>query len=256
MQDKPTSLPIKLHGFGPIWGLPDVSVFVSTVDAYLRMTGIAFERANVPFLGVRQAPKGKLPFIDDGAARIADSGFIIEYLKRRYGDPLDADLAPDERAIAHAFNRMAKEHLYWGLVQLRWRIDANWEAFMHEVLGNWRTDPELAQILPVVRKAVNDQMYGQGLGRHTIDEVWKLCNADVSAVAAFLADKPFALGTAPSSLDATLFSMLAQYMAGLPSPVREHIVSTPNLVDYVARMQRRYYGDAALSAPHAAERAA
>jgi glutathione S-transferase len=240
---------IQLHGFGPIWGLPDVSVFVSTIDAYLRMAGIAFERVTVPFLGVREAPKGKLPFIDDGEIRVADSGFIIAYLNRKFGDRLDADLTARERALAHAFSRMAKEHLYWGLVQLRWRVDANWEAFMREVFGDWRGDAQLAQILPAVRAGVNGQLYGQGLGRHSIDEVWALCNADVAALAELLADKPYLLGASPTSLDATISSMLAQYQAGLDSPVRDQILSTPSLAAYVARMRRRYYPADELVAP-------
>jgi glutathione S-transferase len=231
---------IQLNGFGPIWGLPDISLFVSTVDAYLRMTGIPYERVTTPFLGVRGAPKGKLPFIDDGDTRVADSGFIIDHLKRRYGDPLDGKLTATDRAVAHALNRMVKEHLYWGLVQLRWRIDENWEAFMREVFGDWRNNEELGQILPMVRDGVQSQLQGQGLGRHSIDEVWELCNADVSALSDFLGAKPFMLGP-PTSIDASVYSALTQYQAGLDSPVAAHIRSKGNLLRYCDRMRRKYY---------------
>jgi hypothetical protein len=34
---------IKLHGFGPAWGLPDLSPFVTKVDCYLRLVGLPHE---------------------------------------------------------------------------------------------------------------------------------------------------------------------------------------------------------------------
>ena len=39
-----------------------------------------------------QGPKGKLPYITDGANTVADSTFILDYLKATYGDQLDAGL--------------------------------------------------------------------------------------------------------------------------------------------------------------------
>jgi glutathione S-transferase len=67
------------------------------------------------------APKGKLAYIVDGQEKIADSNFIVDYLKRSYGDPLDAKLAPAERAAGHAMKRMIEENLYWVIVAERWR---------------------------------------------------------------------------------------------------------------------------------------
>ena len=77
---------IKLYQFKPAWGLPNPSPFCMKVETYLRMAGLPYEAINgaLPF----KAPKKKLPYIEDGTQLIADSGFILEYLKATHGDPL------------------------------------------------------------------------------------------------------------------------------------------------------------------------
>ena len=83
----------------------------------LRMAGLPFELVNSG--DVMKAPKHKLPYIDDGGTIVADTGFIIDHLKARYGSPLDAALSPLERAQATAFQRLIEENLYWAVVQSR-----------------------------------------------------------------------------------------------------------------------------------------
>ena len=92
---------IQLYGFTPVWGLPDCSPFVTKVDAYLRLAKLPFETVPFSAQAFAAAPKGKYPCIADGNERIADSNFIIAYLKRKYGDPLDAALSPVEHALGH-----------------------------------------------------------------------------------------------------------------------------------------------------------
>jgi glutathione S-transferase len=83
---------ITLYQYIAAWGLPDISPFVTKVDCYLRMTGLPFQRVRFPLADLGKTPKGKLPIIEDQGKRIADSGFIVDYLKATYGDPLDAHL--------------------------------------------------------------------------------------------------------------------------------------------------------------------
>lgn len=74
-----------------------------------------------------QAPKGQLPFIEDNGKRIADSQFIIEYLRQTYGDRVDAHLSPEERAVSNALQRLTENHLCWAFVFARFgKRDANW----------------------------------------------------------------------------------------------------------------------------------
>jgi hypothetical protein len=52
--------------------------------------------------------------------------YLIDYLKVTYGDPLDGDLAPAQRAAALGFRRLIEESLYWATVCTRWFEPAGW----------------------------------------------------------------------------------------------------------------------------------
>ena len=45
----------------------------------------------------------------DAGRTVADSGFIIEYLKQTYGDSLDAGLDAQAQARSHVLRRLAEE---------------------------------------------------------------------------------------------------------------------------------------------------
>ena len=62
---------ITLYGFGPALGLPEISPFVTKAHILLKMAGLQYE-TNVSAKGLLGAPKGKLPYIKDGDAVIAD----------------------------------------------------------------------------------------------------------------------------------------------------------------------------------------
>ena len=110
---------ITLYGFGQNLGLADPSHFVLLVDCYLRATGLEFETVS-DINDLKTAPKGKLPYMDVDGNMIADSAFILDYLKDNFGDPLDKDLNDKQKATCHAYKKMLEENLYWCMVWLRW----------------------------------------------------------------------------------------------------------------------------------------
>ena len=112
---------IDLYAFAPLWGLADVSPFVTKVDVYLRLAELPYRLVPFSMESFTAAPKGKLPYIVDGYETIADSSFIVDYLKKKYSDPLDAKLGPSVRAAGHAIKRMLEENFYWVIVAERWR---------------------------------------------------------------------------------------------------------------------------------------
>src|SRR5262249_24742139 len=91
---------ITLYTFGPAFGLPDPSPFVTKAEVLLKMAGLDYRTDRN---GLRRAPKGKLPFIDDDGERIADSTFIRWHIEKKYGVDLDRGLTAPERAVAWAF---------------------------------------------------------------------------------------------------------------------------------------------------------
>jgi glutathione S-transferase len=58
----------------------------------------------------RKGPKGKLPFIEDGGRRIADTSLIVDHLARTRGVDLDAHLDASQQAIALLVQRTLEEH--------------------------------------------------------------------------------------------------------------------------------------------------
>jgi glutathione S-transferase len=233
---------IKLFQFSPAFGLPNASPFCMKLETYLRMVALPFE---LVYTGnVMQAPKRKLPYIDDDGAVVADTTFIVEYLKRRYGDPLDAVLSASERAVATAFQRLFEENLYWALVHARWAEDAGWAQTREAFFGTMPTP--LRWFVPALaRRGLLAELRGQGMGRHSAAEIHAIGCRDVTAIADFLADKPFMVGDQPTSLDATAHAFLANLLwAPVDSPIRRHAQTRPTLEAYCRRMKTRYFDGA------------
>lgn len=230
---------IKLFQFAPAFGLPNASPFCMKMETYLRMAGLPFELVNSG--DVMKAPKHKLPYIDDGGTIIADTTFVIEYLKRRYGDPLDSALSPLERALATAFQRLIEENLYWAVVHTRWAEDAGWSKTREAFFG--AMPAALRWFVPALaRRSLLGEMRGHGMGRHSADQIHAIGCRDVTAIADFLADNPFMLGKRPTSLDATAHAFLANLLwAPVDSPIQRHARALPTLEAYCQRMKAKYY---------------
>lgn len=116
---------ITLYAFGPAFGLPDPSPFVTKAEMLLKLSRLAYR---VDTGGFRKAPKGKLPYIDDDGTIVADSTFIRLHLERKHGIDFDAGLDAERRAVAWATEKMCEDHLYWAVVRDRWIDDANFAA--------------------------------------------------------------------------------------------------------------------------------
>jgi glutathione S-transferase len=230
---------IKLHQFAPAFGLPNASPFCMKLETYLRMAGLPYEPVNSG--DVMKAPKRKLPYIDDDGTIVSDTSFIIEYLKRKYGDPLDAALSPRDRAIATAFQRLLEENLYWAVVHTRWVQEDGWAMTRHAFFDALPL-PLRWIVPPLARRGMRSEMHGQGMGRHSAEEIHAIGCRDLTALADFLADKSYMLGEQPSSLDASAYAFLANLLwAPVDSPIRRHAQGLSKLDAYCQRMKSRYY---------------
>jgi glutathione S-transferase len=230
---------IKLHQFAPAFGLPNASPFCMKLETYLRMAGLPYEAVNDG--NVLKAPKRKLPYIDDGGTIVADTSFIIDYLKGRYGDPLDSALSVFERAQATAFQRLIEENLYWAVVQTRWDDAAGWDKTREAFFGALPV-PLRWLLPPLARRGLLGEMRGHGMGRHSVAEIHTIGQRDITAIADFMADKPFMLGAQPTSLDATAYAFLANLLwAPVDSPLLRHAQDRPTLQAYCQRMKARYF---------------
>lgn len=186
---------ILLYTFGPYFGLPDASPFVMKAEVLLKMANLPFETDTG---GFSKAPKGKLPYIVDGGETIADSSLIRLHIERKYGFDFDAGLSPAERGIAWAFEKMCEDHLYWAGLHARWMIDENFDKGPRRFFDS-APAPLRPFIIAMVRRQVRRNLWGHGMGRHTVAEMDQLAVRDIDAIADFLGDKAYLMGGAPAA---------------------------------------------------------
>lgn len=233
---------ITLYTFKPAFGLPDPSPFVTKAEVLLKMAGLPYRTDTT---GFKAAPKGKLPYIKDGDITLADSTFIRFHLQRRYDVDFDAGLSPSERAVSWAFEKMCEEHLYFALVHARWLIDENFDIGPRHFFDD-APAPLRPAIITMVRRGVRRDLKGQGMGRHTEEEIAELATRDLVALADFLADKPYLMGEKPCAADATVFAMVAAALAPcFKTPIRIAAELQPNLVAYRDRLMAQYFPELA-----------
>lgn len=236
---------ITLYGYGPAWGLACVSPFVTKVTNYLTM-------ADIPFTFVQQdpttlhkdSPTAKLPrIVDEDGTQVHDSTRIIQYLKDKYGDKLDASLSPAQHAQGLAFQRMVEEYTYWtGIIQPRWRYPAEFEKYIPFMVGTDDPPPPVREFLYGLRDRIADQQDKQGTGKRSDEDVLVALKEDLDAIEAFIGDKQFLLGDQPTSYDATVYSTLRQITDPTPWDWagRDYALSKTGLVAYENRMRERF----------------
>lgn len=244
---------ITLSGFGPNFGLPEVSPYVTKTEVHLRMAGLAYEKhPSSP----AQSPKGQLPFIEDGGKLIGDSTFIRMHLEREYGIDFDASLSPLERATALAIELMVDRELSPASIYFRWLVPANFEKGPAQFFNG--APPEQRETIKKdVLERVRASFLARGIGRHNEQEITLLAGRSLDALDVFIGDKPYLMGDQPCGADAFIFSTLAGTMTPyFNSPVREAAIARPRLVAYVSRMMDRFYPEFEWDAGIAARQAA
>jgi glutathione S-transferase len=232
---------IKLYQFEPAFGLPNASPFCMKLETYLRMAGLPFEIPTATLAQLRRAPLGKMPYIEDQGRLLADSSFIIDDLKLRYGDTLDAWMTPAERATALAFQRLLEENLYWAVVYTRWVEPGGWKLTREAFFGKLPA-PLKWIVPPLARRGLIQELRGHGMGRHSREEILAIGRRDITALADFLADKPFFIDARPCSLDACAYAFLANLIwVPLESELKLHAQKYPQLQAYCERMRCRFH---------------
>jgi glutathione S-transferase len=234
---------IKLQKFGPAFGLPDASPFVSKLETYLRITGQPYETV----VGdVRKAPRKQLPVVQIDGKVVADSSLIVETLEAARPQRLDARLDARQRATGRAFQSMLEEHLYFCVLYMRWTTDDGWTVFepaLREMLGTAGVPGFLRGVVSgQARKFTVARCFTQGIGRKPRSEVVAQGNEIIDALAAQLGDGPFFFGDEPTTYDATVYAFTAGSLCpAFDNETRKHAATKANLVAYEARMKDRYW---------------
>ena len=228
---------IDLYCFPPAFGLPSPGPFAMKTEVHLQMLRLPYRKR---FEGIADAPKGKLPYIDDDGTVVADSTFIRLHLERRYRLDLDEGYDDDQRAIAWAVERLVEDQLYWAMVYTRWAVDENFlkgpAHFFDHLPENVQDHARQKQ-----RQAVLGYLHGQGLGRHSIEEITELTTVGYASLSRLLGDKPYLLGDRSCGADGSIFAQLASVLTPFfEGPVRDSAARHANLVAYTDRMMASY----------------
>jgi isoprene-epoxide---glutathione S-transferase len=191
---------ITLYQYLPAWTVPCISPYVTKVAYYMTMAGLRFDTKPQDLTQLdRDTPAGKLPCIkDEDGTFVNDSTHIIEYLKKKYGDKLDAGTTPAEQATMLAFNRMIDEHTYWtAVIQPRWRETANWEIYLRIIAGTQDVPPALRAFADDFRFRILNEFMNGGWGRLSADALYARARALLHGRSAALGGRARAVDPAP-----------------------------------------------------------
>jgi len=200
----------------------------------LNHAGVAWERQdeNDP----RKYAHGKLPVLRDGEQLIHDSDGIRLFLEQQGAD-FWGDTSPRDKAIGHAFIRMAEEHIYFFGAIDRWMNDAVWphtrDAYFHQI-----PNPIRRFVTNGLRKNLRRGLHTQGLMRLSPAEQVAKREADLAAVTAMLDGRDFLLGDAPTLPDFSVAAMLqAMSVTSIETDQTRRVQNDPVLMGYIARME-------------------
>src|SRR5215468_9142110 len=101
---------LTLYSWPALCGVADNNGYGLKVYAFLKLTGVAFAHEHI--FDASKAPRGQLPYIDDGGEIIGDSDTIIAHLIRKYRLAIDDGLSAAQRDTNLLVSRMLDD-LYW-----------------------------------------------------------------------------------------------------------------------------------------------
>lgn len=229
---------LTLHMGPRAWGVPNVSPFCIKLEAYLRMAHVPYE---AKVADIRKAPKGKVPFIEFEGQKLGDSTHIIDFLRKRFGDPLDSRLTPEQRAQGWALQRMLEEGTYWVDIFHRWATE-NFPVVRDATIAHLGLPrPAVSLLGSVLQRNVLRSLWGQGTSRHKPEEIYEMGRRDFAAASALLGEGLYLFGEAPSSFDAVLFAFT---VAAFRTPFASKYGPCPqNLAAHADRILQRYFAD-------------
>ncbi len=229
---------ITLYTFGPYFGLPDGSPFVTKAMLLLKIAGLPYTEDRG---GYGKAPKGKLPYVEDDGEKVANSTFIRLHIEKKYGFDYGAGLTDEQKATGWALEKLCEDHLYWFIIADRWLIDDNFKKGPAHFF-----DAAPAPIRPLIsafiRRKIRSGALAQGLYRHTPEQRRELARRGLAAMSTLLGERPFIFGETPSGTDATLGAFAMGMLCPLfDSGCGDEARRLPNLVAYADRIRAKYF---------------
>ena len=222
---------LRIHTFAGAAGLPTTGPFSLKLGMALRMAGIPFEFHVDPDL--KRSPKRKIPWVERGDVQMADSELILAWL----GVDLERGLTPRERAEGLALRTLVEEH---------WHQVLEYELILDPTGLAWMMERVPAPMREAVgggmRRHFEHHLYERGMGRHARDEITAFGRKDLDAVAAWLGEREWSIGSEPTLTDASLFGLLTPpvYLP-IATPSFSYAKTLAPITAFVERCRARYF---------------
>ena len=223
---------LTLFSYPELFGVADNNPYGLKVFAFLKLCDSSFHHEHI--FDASKAPRGQLPYIDDGGTVVGDSDAIISYVIGRYQLDIDAGMTTEQRRV-DLLVRRTLDDLYWVMSYSRWRDPRFWPLFRDELL---RTHPTLTHSGLEAAQRYNFERYRyQGIGRFEPDQVYARGVADLQALSDSMGDGEFLFGSRMRSTDAGIYGFLANiHFYGIETPLKEFLTSRQNLVRHCERL--------------------
>ncbi|VDN02582.1 unnamed protein product [Thelazia callipaeda] len=210
--------------------IPSLSSFCLKLETWLRIADINYE--NICSWHTRSL-EGSVPFLEYNGKEYSDSSLAImtfsiyrDMTKIFAKEAMENHLSSEQRATSHAFEAMVENSLIMSVAYIQ---------LMDHKNDIWRELP-------------NDELkklQNPSLMKHTREEILTMADNDLKAISSFLGSNYYFSGFKPTTVDATLFSVLAQIVyAPYELPQKVSIERNfPNLKEYCDRIKGRYWPD-------------
>lgn len=227
---------ITLFSYPPLFGIPDNNPFGLKVDSFIRFTQIPYTHKHI--MDTSQAPRGQLPYLTDEQNLFTDSNKIIAHLDKKYKINLDNGLSLEQINIRFLIIRMLDNHLYWVMSYSRWQDEDNWPLFKAEFLRYSENVTE--ELLDNARMSNIEKYRWQGIGKYSKEYIYHSGIEDLQSINEYLSDKQFLFGNDVRIIDLCCYGFLANiYYFKIPTPLKEYIMSKPNIIDYIERIRAK-----------------
>lgn len=215
----------------------------------MRLAGLQYDAYSGKVTDPKTAPKKKFPVLWHGGQAVPDSSAIFTYLSNTYPKQMAVFNAPNPQAaaLATSLQRMLEEHTYFAVIYMLWQRDDVWSEYGPHVFEDV---PFLLRstVSSMVRSGIVRDLHGQGMGRHSIEEVKARLAVDLDACSELLqASGEYLTGSTPCQADCFLFAIIDAAVMSLShmQHVPEHVAlikARQPLLAFHARLSEQLFG--------------
>lgn len=233
---------IKLYCFGKDVDSPSLSGFCEKVEAFLRASSFTDYTLHTTTPG--SAPKGKLPYIEyvkDGKTEtVADSHLIVRYLiENKVVPDMDGSLNVAQRAESRAWQAWTEELLYGIVVHERFNRPENYAITKTAMPFPWWIRPLIGWYM---RRSILSSLWTSGIGRHSDEERNRMAREYFEGLEARLEGVEYFHGSKPTTIDTTLFGIIANTVGRPGNPdTTAFVLGSKRLRRYIAVMTRKWF---------------